>query len=214
MMNILIDFGSELMSEAIYQLLITNGYDDVIVSGRPFPDNFNPHVILVDVKTVNRAMPSQYPGARVILIDPGTEPEKLLSILLTHTVHGMLSTHTELHLLKKALKAVSEGHIWIDHESVKAVLEDTGALTKRGKIHGITGREREVIEYVCRGMSNKQIAQKLTLSENTVKAHLNTIFRKLNITSRLKLMTLAIRGNPHVLSDHFSSSEIAKLSNL
>ena len=64
----------------------------------------------------------------------------------------------------------------------------------KGKISGTTGREKEIIEHVCRGLSNKQIAQRLALSENTVKAHLNTIFRKFNITSRLKLMSLAMQG--------------------
>lgn len=195
-MTILIDLGSELMSEAVHQFLITNGYDDVVVSGRPTANLFSPQVILVDVKTVSHALLSRYPAAKVIFIDAGTEPEKLLSILLTHTIHGVLSARTELHLLKRALKAVGEGLIWIDHEPVKAVLQDTGALSKKGKINGITGREKEVIEHVCRGLSNKQIAHKLALSENTVKAHLNTIFRKFNITSRLKLMSLNIQGPP------------------
>ena len=193
-MTILIDLGSELMAEAVYQLLITNGYDEVVVSGRSPANGFTPHVILVDVTTVGHTLLSRYPEAKVILIDAGQEPEKLLAILLSHTVHGMLSSHTEVHLLKKVLKAVTEGQIWIDNESVKALLQDNGALSKTGKISGTTGREKEIIEYVCRGLSNKQIALGLALSENTVKAHLNTIFRKFNVTSRSRLMSLAMQG--------------------
>jgi LuxR family transcriptional regulator, positive regulator of biofilm formation len=191
-MNILIDLGSELMAEAIYQLLVTNGYDDVVVSGRSRANGFTPQVILVDVTTVRHTLLSRYPEAKIILIDAGIEQEKLLTILLSHPIHGMLSTHTELHLLKKALKAVTEGQIWIDNDSVKALLQDTGGLSKRGKISGVTDRHQEIIGYVCQGLSNKEIAQRLALSENTVKAHLNTIFRKFNITSRSKLMALTM----------------------
>jgi LuxR family transcriptional regulator, positive regulator of biofilm formation len=191
---ILIHFGSGLMAEAVYQFLITNGYDDVVVSGRSPAKSFTPRVILVDVATVSHMPLSRYPEAKIILIDSGQEPEKLLAILLSHTVHGLLSSRTELHLLKKALKAVNEGQIWIDNDSVKALLQDNGALSKTGKISGVTGREKEIIEHVCRGLSNKQIALGLSLSENTVKAHLNTIFRKFNVTSRSKLMSLAMQG--------------------
>jgi LuxR family transcriptional regulator, positive regulator of biofilm formation len=193
-MTILIDLGSQLMSEAIYQFLMANGYDNVVVSGRSPADGFTPQVILVDITTVRHTLLSRYPEAKVLLIDSGIEPEKLLATLLSHTVHGMLSSHTELHLLKKALKAITEGQIWIDNESVKALLQDTGALSKTGKINGITGREQEIIACVSQGLSNKQIAGRLLLSENTVKTHLNTIFKKLNITSRLKLMTLAVQS--------------------
>ncbi len=191
-MTILINLGSELMSEAVYQLLVTNGYDDVVVSGRSCAKGFIPQVILVDGATVKRTLPSPYRDAKVVLIDAGMEPEKLLPILLSHPVHGLLSTHTEPHLLKKALNAVAEGQIWIDNDSVKALLQDTGALSRRGKINGITDREKEIIDYVCKGLSNKEIARGLALSENTVKAHLNTIFRKFNITTRSKLMAMTM----------------------
>lgn len=193
-MTILIDLGSQLMSEAIYQFLMANGYDNVVVSGRSPADGFTPHVILVDITTVRHTLLSRYPEAKVLLVDTGVEPEKLLATLLSHPIQGLLSTRTEMPLLKKALKAITEGHIWIDNELVKALLQDTGALSKTGKINGITGREQEIIACVSQGLSNKEIAGRLVLSENTVKAHLNTIFKKLNITSRVKLMTLAVQS--------------------
>ena len=193
-MTILIDLGSQLMSEAIYQFLMANGYDNVVVSGRSPADGFTPQVILVDITTVRHTLLSRYPEAKVLLIDTGIEPEKLLATLLSHPIQGLLSTGTEMPLLKKALKAITEGQIWIDNKLVKALLQDTGALSKTGKINGITGREQEIIACVSQGLSNKQIAGRLVLSENTVKAHLNTIFQKLNITSRVKLMTLAVQS--------------------
>ncbi len=193
-MTILIDLGSQLMSEAIHQFLMANGYDNVVVSGRSPAGGFTPQVILVDITTVRHTLLSRYPEAKVLLIDTGVESEKLLAALLSHPIQGLLSTRTEMPLLKKALKAITEGQIWIDNELVKALLQDTGALSKTGKINGISGREQEIIACVSQGLSNKQIAGRLELSENTVKAHLNTIFKKLNITSRIKLMTLAVQS--------------------
>jgi DNA-binding CsgD family transcriptional regulator len=67
-------------------------------------------------------------------------------------------------------------------------------VSKAGKINGITGREKEIIEYVCQGYTNKEIASKLILSEHTVKAHLNRIFKKFNATSRSKLITLVMNS--------------------
>ena len=193
-MTILIDLGSQLMSEAIHQFLMANGYDNVVVSGRSPAGGFTPQVILVDITTVRHTLLSRYPEAKVLLIDTGVESEKLLAALLSHPIQGLLSTRTEMPLLKKALKAIAEGQIWIDNELVKALLQDTGALSKTGKINGISGREQEIIACVSQGLSHKQIAGRLVLSENTVKAHLNTIFKKLNITSRIKLMTLAVQS--------------------
>ena len=198
-MNILIDLGSHLMSEAIYQLLAKNSYDHVVVSGKSPAEGSTPHVLLVDVTTLRDALLSQYPDAKVLLIDTGIEPEKLIATLLTHTIHGILSTHTELHLLKKALQAVAEGQIWIDNDSVKALLHDTGSISQKGKINRISGREQEIIDCACQGLSNNEIARRLTLSPHTVKSHLNRIFRKFNITSRSKLMALAMQS-PHTTS--------------
>jgi DNA-binding NarL/FixJ family response regulator len=192
-MTILIDLGNQLMAEAIYQLLITNGYDGV-VCGRPSANGFTPSVLLVDTKTLSHGLLAQYPDAKVLLIDTGMETEKLCATLRSYRIHGVLSPRTELQLLKKALKAVTQGEVWIDNELVKASFRDTGAISRPGKINGITNREQEIIACICRGLSNKEIAQRLTLSEHTVKSHLNRIFSKFHIKSRSKLITLAMEG--------------------
>lgn len=193
-MHILIDLGSHLMSEAIFQLLVKNGYDHVVVNGKAPRNAFTPHVLLVDITTLNHALLDRYPDAKVLLIDTGIEPEMLCATLLSYRIHGVLSADTELPLFKRALTAVNEGQIWIDNGSVKALLHDTGSLSQKGKISHISGREQEIIECIRQGLSNNEIAQKLTLSPHTVKAHLNRIFRKFNITSRSKLMALTMHS--------------------
>jgi DNA-binding NarL/FixJ family response regulator len=174
------------MAEAVYQLLVTNGYDDVLVSGRSPANGVAPDVLLVDIATLSHGLLAQYSEAKVLLIDTGIEQDKLCATLLSYRIHGILSPRTEFHLFKKALEAVGKGQIWIDNESVKAVLHDREIISRTGHI---SGREQEIIHCACQGLSNNEIGQRLALSPHTVKAHLNRIFRKLNITSRSKLMT-------------------------
>ena len=188
-MNIGIHLSNHLVSEAVYQLLVKNGYDHVVTSESPPPNGFTPDVLLVDIATLTQDLLAQYPEAKVLLIDTGIEQDKLCTTLLSYRIHGILSPDTELNLFKKALKVVSEGQIWIENSSVKAVLHDRGIVSQRGNIGTISGREQEVIDCVCQGLSNKEIGVRLALSSHTVKAHLNRIFRKLNITNRSKLVT-------------------------
>ncbi|MGD0237479.1 MAG: response regulator transcription factor [Syntrophorhabdales bacterium] len=188
-MNIAIHLSNHLVAEAIYQLLVKNGYDHVVTSERSPTNGFTPDVLLVDIATLTQDLLAQHPEAKVLLIDTGIEPEKLCATLLSYRIHGILSPDTELHLFKKALTAINEGQIWIDNGSVKALLNDAGNISQKGRISHITGREQEIIECVCQGLSNNEIGGRLALSPHTIKAHLNRIFRKLNITSRSKLMT-------------------------
>ena len=191
-MNIVIHLSNQFIAETISQLLVTNGYDAVAVDGGSSTNGFVPDVLLVDVASVRHTRLAQYQNAKVLLMDTGTEPEKLFTTLLCHAVHGILAPPTGLHLLKEALTAVTEEQTWIYNKAVKALLDDTGTISSAGTISRISDREKEIIELVRQGLRNKEIAERLAVSEYTVKKHLNNIFRKLHITRRSKLITLAI----------------------
>jgi len=193
-MTIAIHLGSQLLAEAIQQLLERSGYDTVVVSGKSPAKGSTPDVLLVDSATLSHDLLAQYPEAKVLLIDTGMEPEKLHATLLSYRIHGVLSPDTELRLFKKALTAISQGQLWIDNRTVKGLLHDAGNISPKGKISHITRREQEIIDCICQGLSNKEIAKTLSLSEHTVKSHLNTIFKKFNVTSRAKLVSLAMSG--------------------
>ncbi len=194
-MNILIDLGNCLMSEALYQFLASSGYDKVVVSARPFKRRFIPDVLLVDITALRRDLLARYPETKILLVDSGLGPEKLRATLRSYRIHGILSPNADLDVLQKALKALTQGELWIDNGSVaKAMPDDAGGISQEGKIGHIASREQEIIEYICQGLTNKEIALRLGLSVHTVKAYLNRIFRKFNVTSRSKLMTLARRS--------------------
>ncbi len=198
-MNIVIHLSNHLISEAIYELLVGNGYENVVMDAGLLTNEVTPHILLVDITTLNHHLLVQYPDAKFLLIDTGIGLEKMITILLSYKIHGVLSPQMELDLLKEALKAMSGGQLWIHDQTVKSSLDDAGVISKTGKISGLTCREKEIIEHICQGLSNREIAQTLTLSENTVKTHLINIFRKFNIKSRAKLITLAM-NSPQPLS--------------
>ncbi len=191
-MNIAIHLANYLIAEAIRQFLVNNGYPNVVLSNWSSENGFEPHVLLVDVTTIRHAIVAQHPKAKVLLIDTGIQPERLFTTLLSHSVHGVVSANAGLQRFKRVLTAVSQGKIWIGNGPVEALLQETGAISKRGRIGRITNKERVIVDYICQGLSNKEIAESLRLSEHTVKTHVHNIFRKLNISSRSRLMTLAV----------------------
>jgi DNA-binding NarL/FixJ family response regulator len=195
-MKILIHLGNHLISEAISQLLGRNGYESLSLAPGESPRSaaFKPDILMVDIHTIEQQFLSGYPDAKVFLIDTGLEQERIIAALLSYKIHGVLSPRTELDLFKKALTVVSQGEIWVDNSTVMAFLHDSGTLTKTGRIGTITLREKEVIDFVCQGCSNNEIADALHLSKHTVKAHLNRIFKKLNVTGRRKLISLSLNN--------------------
>ncbi len=68
-------------------------------------------------------------------------------------------------------------------------------LKFKSNVEILTKRELEIAEMVCLGYSNKIIMEKLTITEQTVKSHLNAIYKKLDIGDRLQLCTMAISTN-------------------
>lgn len=195
-MNVLLNLSSRLFSEALYHLLKNeNEYTVIVANDMMYSvNNFLPNIILVDFNTINSGLFSKYPGSKVILIDTGIRQEDIIAILISYKISGILSTQMDSHLFRKALKVIYEGEVWIDNTTIKAFLKNTGLLSKNGKINGLTDKEKEIIEYVCKGYRNKQIASKLSISTHTVKAHLNKIFKKFNITCRSQLISIAINN--------------------
>jgi DNA-binding NarL/FixJ family response regulator len=87
-----------------------------------------------------------------------------------------------------AIAAVAEGDVWMPPALQAAFTQDAPDSPKR-----LTRRESQIIRYVTMGMRNAEVAEQLSLSENTVKTHLTNIFQKLGIRDRLGLTHYAIK---------------------
>jgi DNA-binding NarL/FixJ family response regulator len=111
---------------------------------------------------------------------------------------GYLSKDVSISDLIKAIQAVHKGELWVERK-LMARFFDKEAIAEpkeegRSGRHKmvLTAREKEILSILTTGCTNKEIAQALFISEKTVKSHLNSIFRKLNVTRRLQAILQAI----------------------
>jgi two-component system NarL family response regulator len=94
-----------------------------------------------------------------------------------------------IETLMDAIDAVAEGNVWIPPALQKHLTERLLEPPEEP----LTPREREIVRHVARGLRNAEVAEKLSISEVTVKTHLNNIFQKLGVRGRTALALYAIR---------------------
>jgi len=105
-------------------------------------------------------------------------------------------------LLEKATDVVLNGEIWVGRKLIPHLLEELTVLTEQrrrevpsnfdDRLQRVTPRERQIVDLLSAGASNKEIAKRLNVTERTVKAHLTAIFRKLGLSGRLQLALFAL----------------------
>ena len=107
---------------------------------------------------------------------------------------------TASQMLYRCIRAVMAGEHWIDHEGVSLLVnkirtasEPAREVAQSGK-YGLTMRELEILARVTDGYTNKEIAKKYTISEQTVKHHLTSIFEKVGVANRLELALFAMNS--------------------
>lgn len=129
--------------------------------------------------------------AYVILLTAAIQPFEVTGALQLGA-RGVVLKSSPPELLLKSIRAVADGQHWVESE----VLTDWARLGRRpAAAGGLTSREMEIIAAIQSGNSNREIAGKLSISEETVKRHLSNIFGKLGVSSRLELALLATRHN-------------------
>ena len=84
----------------------------------------------------------------------------------------------------QAIKVVHSGELWLDRKMLKGVIHQMNPSEKKVSL---TKKEKEIVSLICEGLRNKEIAQKLNISEQTVKSHCNRIFKKVGVSDRLQL---------------------------
>jgi DNA-binding NarL/FixJ family response regulator len=113
---------------------------------------------------------------------------------------GIFSKQDKLENLRKCIRCVHEGQVWASSNELEHVFEALNSsprvCTANNKgVDLLSAREREVVEYLAAGMTNREIAKALKLSPHTVKNYLFRIFDKLGVSTRTELLYLAM-NNP------------------
>lgn len=155
-----------------------------------------PDVVLLDYKmpfvrdfaALVCDMRREYPDTHVVVLS-GFASEEIAVRAAAGGARGYVLKSTRLSAVADAIRAVAAGGIWIDPELPRRIFDIFQRSASHGtKVSGLadlTRREREVLASVAQGISNQEIAQKLCISEQTVKTHLTRIFAKLAVRNRL-----------------------------
>jgi two-component system nitrate/nitrite response regulator NarL len=134
---------------------------------------------------------------RTIVLTAAIERAQIVEALQLGA-RGIVLKESATQLLLKSIHSVMAGEYWVGRESVSDLVSTLRELMApaaeeaRKKTFGLTPRELEVISTIVAGYTNKDIAQKFSISEQTVKHHLTNIFDKLGVSNRLELALFAV----------------------
>ncbi|AHE99567.1 two-component system response regulator NarL [Thioalkalivibrio paradoxus] len=123
--------------------------------------------------------------ARVVMLTVSDEEEDLVAALRAGA-DGYLLKHTEPEELLRQLRQVLSGRLILTDELTERLAEAMRRKPPPGERGMLTRREQEVLDQIAAGLSNKQIARELGLSEGTVKVHVKHLLKKLGMHSRLE----------------------------
>jgi len=124
--------------------------------------------------------------------------DRQLKELVLRGVVGILPPSADFELLKKALRAVIAGELWLDRTTLMKILT---TMQHQEKKISLAKREKEIVLHICQGYRNKEIAEKLQISEQTVKSHCNRIYKKLGVNDRLQLALYSYKIIPDTKVD-------------
>jgi DNA-binding NarL/FixJ family response regulator len=141
------------------------------------------------------------PAAKLIVLTASPDEREGIAVLKAGA-RGYCHRDIDGPLLGKATDVVLKGEIWVGRKLIPHLLEELTALTEQrrretpkrsdDRLGRVTPRERQIVDLLSAGASNKEIAKRLNVTERTVKAHLTTIFRKLGLSGRLQLALFAL----------------------
>lgn len=168
---------------------------DMIVIDQQLPD--------INLVQVTREVRSRLKNASFLLIIREETPE-LLSILSEVQNIGVIRSSSDVPELMTALRTVARGENYINSGTIANLRSLPQDEERTGDpLADITQREKEVLYWLSRGHTNKEISSILILSEKTIKNHVSHILRKLDLTDRTKAAALAWREGLPLLSEEF-----------
>ena len=203
--NIMITDDHSMIREGLKNLLELDGDIKVIAeaeNGEECLDKlktFRPDVLLLDINMpkmngleVLKALKDRKSKVKVLVLTGHNETEYLVDI----GINGYVLKDSESAELKKAIFTIADGETYIQPSLIPAL--NSKMIQKNEdelKIDALTKREMEVLKEMSVGKFNRDIAKEMKISERTVKNHISSIFKKLEVTDRTQAAVFAIRNN-------------------
>jgi len=212
---VLID-DQQLFREGIRQIMQTEKSFHIITSSDDFLSMIHllePHsidILLIDLQMflqykqdIHNLIEEHSPQLKVVILSTLND-DNIVKEAIQMGVRGYLIKEMDISTFIQAIKMINEGVIYVHpvvneaivHHYLKMSVDDECEELPPIKppLHVLTKRESEVIQLLAHGMNNMEIAKTLDISEKTVKNHISSIFKKINVNDRTKAAILAIRN--------------------
>jgi two-component system NarL family response regulator len=164
-----------------------------------------PDVVLMDVRMPRvdgieaaRQIRTISPGTKILMLTVSDEEDDLYEAIKAGA-KGYLLKEISVEEVAEAIRAVVQGQSLVSPSMASKLLNEFNALAKRAEERqqcpapSLTNRELEVLRLVANPMTNREIAEGLYISENTVKNHIRNILEKLHLHSRMEAVIYAVR---------------------
>jgi two-component system, NarL family, nitrate/nitrite response regulator NarL len=200
--SVLLAHNERLVREAIAGILQEAGSEvldqtDAIDQLQQRVRQHNPDLLLLDWELLEGkidtlyALKKEFPDSRIVILSPA-QPPPLVSTLLEAGASGCLSLNLSSEELIESLNVIAQGDIIVSRGIVEQLVQGLDRSNDREELfNSLSERQREVISLVVNGMTNREIASTLIITENTVKVHLRNILDKLDLRNRQQLAAFA-----------------------
>ena len=163
-----------------------------------------PDILLLDVDMPRltglealKSLSDSDADVKCILLTASIENKQIVEAL-QNGARGVIRKETPPRILLQCIHSVHEGQYWLGQNAFSDLvkgLQSIGPTPPDAAKFGLTGRELKVIAAILEGDTNKAVAERLAISEQTVKNHLTNIFNKLGVSSRVELVLFAGKHN-------------------
>lgn len=147
-----------------------------------------------------RDLPEDAPGVHLIVAADSLQDDGVLAAVELGA-RACIERDVDEETWRKAVRAVAAGEAWIPRWLLMEALADLQELLPAGlsaamHLERLTERQREIVEWVAQGLSNKEIGQRLNISPTTVKTHLQNIFERIGVSGRQRLLVANFGARP------------------
>ena len=201
----------ELFRRGLTMLLAVETGLDVVgeagdgVEGAALAESAAPDVVLLDVRMPKKsgietclAIKEAVPSAKIIMLTVSDEEADLYEAVKSGA-SGYLLKDSSIEEVAQAIRVVADGQSLISPSMAVKLIDEFKQMSKPEREPGpalrLTERELDVLRLVAQGHSNKEIAARLFISENTVKNHVRNMLEKLQLHSRMEAVMYAVREN-------------------
>ncbi len=180
----------ELAPVQIYEAANKNAVDIVVLGSGAKEEGFPGIVLLEELRTAHPKIKG------VVLLD--SAGQEIVVAAFRAGARGLLTRNESLENLSKCVHQVHAGQVWATSEQINFAVDALAASScvRSPEVNGLeqlSKREAEVVSCLAEGLSNREIAEKMRLSQHTIKNYLFRIFDKLGVSSRTELLSVTLR---------------------